>query len=187
MFRKSIMLIAVCLVLLPVARVMAVDLPPAAQDVCQQFAKFLDDGQYKESFVLTAPLLQKDETPDLWHGRIVSERESMGEVKSRTLIGAEMVTKVGDLPEGEYLAVSYKTEFAAHPDSTELFFLVPVEGGYGLVHYKISYNRWPEAIRIILNGLFIVFFIMILLAFLTEGIGRVVQRYEKSRKAANGK
>ncbi len=187
MFRKFVVFLAVCLVLLPCAQAKALDVPPAAQEVCQQFAKFLDEGKYKESFVLTPPMLQKDETPDLWHGRIVSERESMGEVISRKFIGAEMVGKVGDLPEGEYLQVSYQTEFSTHPDSTESFFLVPVDGGYGLVHYKISYNRWPEATKIILNGLFIVFFIMILLALLTEGIGRVVQRYEKSRKAANGK
>ena len=136
---------------------LAVEIPADVSPLVDQVVKELDNDHLKETFKFLAPSIKKDEEPDLWYGRLVSERESMGEVKSRKLLSVEEVEIFGDLPKGKYLQITYQTEFSIHPDSQEMLVFVKEDGKYGLAGYKIQYNRWPEAIKIILNGLFLVF------------------------------
>lgn len=154
-------------------------LPAAAGRVCREFTALMDQGQYRETYSLTAPMIQRFETEALWHGRMASERESMGLVRSRRLVQVKKAEGFADLPRGDYLLAVYETAFAAQPEAQEIVVLTPVKEGYGLVGYRIRYNMWPEALHIILNGLLIVFFIMTLLACVTWLISRLVRRFEK--------
>ena len=112
----------------------------------------------------------------------------MGQVDSRKLIRVDKIETFGSLPQGRYLKAVYQTEFQLYPDSQEIVVLAEIQGqGYGVAGYKVEYDRWPEAIKIIGNGLFIVFFIMCLLAFLTWFVGKVMQKREASKQAAGEK
>jgi hypothetical protein len=169
-------------------RAQAADVPPQVDELSKKFFEIADGGQLKQTYELLAPLVKAIDTPDLWYGHMVSERESMGEAKNRTLLRTETVEKFADLPTGEYLELVFKTEFSKHGDSEEiLVFHQGDNSEYGLVGYKVEYNRWPEALKLIGNGLFLVFFIMGLLAVMTWGVGRVVQMTNKKKPAETEK
>ncbi len=160
-------------------------LPPEAEQVVKSAIDMLDQGRLKETYSLVAPQIKKIESESIWQGRMISERESMGEAKNRRLSKVEEVERYADLKKGRYLKVEYETEFSVHPESREILILAPSpDGAWGLAAYRINYNRWPEAIKIILNGLFLVFFIMITLATITWAIGRVVQSTQKKKKTS---
>ena len=181
-------LVGLVVMMQPAAWCATPDLPPGVEQTAEHMLQLLDQGKFKESFSLTAPMIQKIETTDSWYGRLVSERESMGDVSSRELVSAEHVTSFADLPKGDYLKLIFKTSFSVHPESTEEVVFTQTESGeYGVAGYRTNYNRWPEALKIIGNGLFIVFFIMILLAFLTWVIGKIAQSAQKKAKAKSEK
>lgn len=159
-------------------------IPPEAQQVADHLLQMLDAGKLKESFELASDSIQATDGPALWFGHMESWRGSMGDVKSRKLVGAEIVDKFADRPKGKYLKIIYDTEFTAYPQSQEFVVLMEENGKWGVADYQAQYNRWPEAMKIIGNGLFLVFFIMGLLAVVTYVIGRLIQSGEKRKKAA---
>lgn len=158
-------------------------LPEAAETFVQKFITMMDEGKFKESFELTAPVLEEIGLDVHAYTRKVSERESLGKAAARKLIEVETVKTYADLPEKEYLKIVYHTEFDIDPEAQEVIILDKVGEGYGVADYQIRFNRWPEAIKMIANGLFIVFFIMILLATITWSVGKIVQSAEKRKKA----
>ena len=191
MYRRIMaMLLMAAVVVWSVAVVYAqtAEIPPQAEQIGQKFFEMADQGQLKQTYELVAPLIKTINTPELWYGHMVSERESMGEAKDRTLEGMAEVTKFADLPKGQYLEVKYKTNFPKYGPAVEvLVFLKGDNGQYGLAGYKVNYNRWPEALKLIGNGLFLVFFIMGLLATMTWGVGKVVQMTKKKPAPAEKK
>jgi hypothetical protein len=50
---------------------------------------------------------------------VSSVRKPVGEVKSRELVGAKFTTTLPGGPEGEYVVIQFKTNFADKPDSVE--------------------------------------------------------------------
>lgn len=164
------------------------DLPPAAESVCQKLFEYLDAGQFKESFELAAEVVKEEDSVELWFGHMESWRGSMGQVKERSLIRVEKVKKFADLPEGDYILAVYRTNFSAHPESEEHVVLAGSETeGFTVAGYEVQYNRWPEALKIIGNGIFLVFLIMGLLAGITHLVGVVVQASEKKAAAPEKK
>ena len=159
-------------------------IPPEAQQVADHLLEMLDAGKLKESFELASDSIKATDGPALWFGHMESWRGSMGDVKSRKLVGGEIVDKFADRPKGKYLKITFDTEFTAYPKSQEIVVLMEENGKWGVADYEAQYNRWPEAVKIIGNGLFLVFFIMGLLAFVTWAIGRLIQSGEKRAKAA---
>ena len=155
--------------------------PEAAKLFCDRFFQFIDQGQYQESFALVAPVMEIKERE---YTQNFSEREALGKASERSLSGAETVETFADLPKGQYLKIVYETKFETQPKAREIVVLDKLDNGeYGLAGYQVLYNRWPEAIRMIGSGLFIVFFIMALLAGVTWLVGRAVQSAEKAKKA----
>ena len=153
------------------------ELPASAERFTKSFFELLDQGRSKEAFLLAAPVAGRSQNEFI---NMLSEREDMGEARSRRLAKVETIEHFADLPHGQYLLIEYETTFAVQPHSREILVLDRNDtGAYGLAEYKIQYNRWPQAIRIIANGLFIVFFIMALLSVITWLIGRVVRVVEK--------
>ncbi|MBW2087254.1 MAG: hypothetical protein JRI54_14710, partial [Deltaproteobacteria bacterium] len=98
----------------------------------------------------------------------------------------EKADAFANLPEGDYLLAVYETTFTGQAETRETVVLTSAEDGYKLAAYEFSRNVWPEALRIIGNGLFVVFFIMILLAAVTWAMGKFIQKIENSKKEENG-
>lgn len=163
----------------------ASNLPPDAERLCRELFGLLDQGKLKETYELTSPAFQKLESRENWQGRMISERESIGQSQSRRLVKVEKTDKFADLPAGDYLVAVFETRFSTHPDSRETVVMETTgDGRHGLVWYQVRYNMWPEAATIIGNGLFLVFFIMSLLAALTWLVGRIVQSAGKKKAAS---
>jgi hypothetical protein len=163
------------------------DPPQSAELAAAQFLEMVDKNLLKQSYELTAETVRRTESPILWYGALSSEVGPVGRAEERKLVGAEKREDFGDLPDGEYLAVIYRTRFAKQPEATETVVLQQdPDGMWGVAGYRVDYNRWPEALRIIGSGLVIVFLIMSLLACTTWAVGRVIQSAEK-KKAETGK
>jgi hypothetical protein len=185
MINRHITPVLVCLILLTFSGPVVAQeptLPQEAEDLIQTFFLMSDEAKYEETYGLAPSILQKIKTRSFWANMIRSDRDRMGEIKSRKLIRVERAESFLDLPEGQYLKAVFKTEFSKQTEAEETVVLVKIkDGGYGLAGYEIEYNRWPEAIRIIVNGLLAVVFIMVLLATITWVIGRVIQRMENNK------
>ena len=175
----------VCLILLPLSSPAAdkpQTLPEKTEDLIQTFLSMTDQARYEETYNLAAPVIQKKKTRIGWANLVNSDRGRMGEVNSRRMIRVDRAVSFPDLPDGQYLTAVFQTEFSMQSEVEEMVTVAEVEGGgYGLVGYKLGYNRWPEAISIILNGLLAVVFIMVLLATITWVVGRVIQRVENNK------
>ena len=155
--------------------------PPEALETAKALFEKLDQGQFAESYALAAPAIGRTKVE---FSHMVSERVSMGELKSRILVKSEATQKFADLPEDKYLMLVYETEFSAQSGTLETLVLLPgADGKYGVAGYHLKYNRWPEAIKIIFSGIGIVFLIMALLATITWGIGRIMQSAASGKKA----
>lgn len=157
-------------------------LPDAAEDFSHIFFELLDRCEYRETYSFLSPELQKDTTESRWSIQMQTERELLGEVTSRRLVEIKKVETFADLPPSEYLVAIYDTSFSNQPKAREILVLLPDNGKYHLAAYKTDYNRWPEAARIIVNGLFLVFFIMSLLAVITWIMGQVAQRFNNTKE-----
>jgi hypothetical protein len=162
-----------------------IELPDAAEVLCQEFFEKMDAGRFQDTYELVSPLLKARESEVAWHGRMRTERESMGTVGNRRRVS---VTTVGDYDgfgSGDYLVAVFQTDFSKYPEVRET--LVLASNGDrkpGVVSYRISYNMWPEAALIVRNGLLIVFFIMSLLAAITWAIGKVVKETDGDRSSS---
>jgi hypothetical protein len=182
---KTLIPVLVCLILLPLSSPAAdkpQTLPEKTRDLIQTFLSMTDEARYEETYELAAPTLKKMKTRLGWVNLVKSDRDRMGEVKSRQMVRVDRAVSFPDLPEGQYLSVVFRTEFSKQSEAEEKVTVAAVAGGgYGLVGYELEYNQWPEAIRIIFNGLLAVIFIMVLLAVITWIIGRVIQRAENNK------
>ena len=182
---KTLIPVMVCLILLPLSSPAAdkpQTLPEKTEDLIQTFLSMTDQARYEETYNLAAPVIQKKKTRIGWANLVNSDRGRMGEVNSRRMIRVDRAVSFPDLPDGQYLTAVFQTEFSMQSEVEEMVTVAEVEGGgYGLVGYKLGYNRWPEAISIILNGLLAVVFIMVLLATITWVVGRVIQRVENNK------
>ncbi|MFH1136695.1 MAG: DUF4019 domain-containing protein [Pseudomonadota bacterium] len=163
------------------------EMPDEAAQVVENLLTLLDQGKFKESYSLASALVTEEITRDTWISKM-TERAGMGELKSRKPAGVEKIDVFGDLPKGEYLKVVFDSEFSKVEKAQEIVVLHPgPDGSFSVAGYQILYNRWPEALKIMGNGLFLVFFIMSLLAFLTWLIGKIVQAAERKPKTPQEK
>lgn len=160
-----------------------IDVSEKAKKLGQDFFELSDRQEYNRTYELLAPQIKAIKPQAMWVGRMTSERGSMGAVSSRSLSGAEKVSRHADLAKGNYLKLTYDVVFTNQPEAKEILVLMPLKDGqFGIAGYLVEYNRWPEAIKIMVNGLFLVFFIMSLLAFITWAMGKVIQKLENSNQ-----
>jgi hypothetical protein len=156
-------------------------LPPEAKQTSDRLLELLDAGQYQETYTMVSSVFTI--TPALWNSRMKSRRSSLGEVKSRVLEKVESVRRFADLPEGDYTKITYLTDFADQAETSEIILLNrSKENLWEIAGYEVRYNLWPEALKMVGIGLFVVFFIMILLAIITWTVGKVLQETTKKSK-----
>jgi hypothetical protein len=153
-------------------------LPPEAGQTADKLMELLDAGQYQETYTMASSVVA--DTPALWNSHMQSRRASLGEVESRVVNKVESVRRFADLPEGVYTKITYLTDFANQTEVSEIVVLNKGKDSlWGIAGYEVHYNLWPEALKMIGVGLFIVFFIMVLLATITWTVGKVLQKTTK--------
>ena len=150
-------------------------LPPEARRTADKLLELLDAGQYQETYTMASSVVTV--TPALWNSHMKSRRTSLGEVKSRVLNKVESVRRFADLPEGDYTKITYLTDFANQAEASEIVVLNKGKDSlWEIAGYEVHYNLWPEALKMIGVGLFVVFFIMVLLATITWTVGEVLKK-----------
>ena len=150
-------------------------LPPEAEQTTKKLLELLDAGQYQETYTMVSSVVT--DTATLWNSRVRSRRTSLGEVRSRVLKKIESVRRFADLPEGDYIKITYLTEFVNQSEASEIVLLNRGKDSFWYIAgYDVRYNLWPEALKIIAIGLCVVFFIMLLLAMITWSVGKILRQ-----------
>lgn len=90
-----------------------------AVKAAESWLALVDAKEYKKSWEEAAPFFKEKVSEKDWEKMVSSVREPLGEVKSRELLGAQFTTTLPGAPEGEYVVIQFKTNFADKPDSVE--------------------------------------------------------------------
>ena len=91
----------------------------AAVTAAKEWLALVDAKEYKKSWQEAARFFKDKVTEANWDKMVSSVRKPVGEVKSRELVGAKFTTTLPGGPEGEYVVIQFKTNFADKPDSVE--------------------------------------------------------------------
>lgn len=182
MFRKVLLAALLALVLAGGWALAAGELPAQAAKVHAQFLEELDNGAFGQSYALALPRLKEEYNEYRWRTKMRMVRQNMGLLAQRSAPAVERLANYADLGEGEYLRFVHQVDFEKQHAAQETIVLARSGDGYYVTDYQIDYNKWPEAIKLIVNGLFLVFFIMGLLALITWAIGKFSQRMGKNKK-----
>lgn len=85
----------------------------------ESWLKLVDQGAYARSWDEAAPLFKDAVTRDHWIQSLDKVRKPLGTVKSRKVVAARHTSDLPGAPEGEYVVIQFKTDFANQPDSVE--------------------------------------------------------------------
>lgn len=83
-----------------------------AAKAAEQWLAVVDAGQWSSSWDHAATLFRKAVPKDTWSQQIQSVRSPMGPVVSRTIIGANYTESLPGAPDGRYVVIQYRSEFA---------------------------------------------------------------------------
>ncbi len=92
---------------------------PAAMKAAESWLALVDAEKYSESWEEAAPFFKEKVSKEQWSKMISSVRGPIGTVESRVLLGAQFMTSLPGAPDGKYVVIQFKTNFAKKPDSIE--------------------------------------------------------------------
>lgn len=90
----------------------------------------VDAKDYQKSWDEAAPFFKKKVTAEAWKKMAEPVRQPLGEVASRELLNAQFSKQLPGAPEGEYVVIQFKTEFANRKDAVET--VVPMKDDKGV-------------------------------------------------------
>lgn len=79
----------------------------------------IDEGRYSESWEQACEYFRRVVPKEQWEQQAAGVRGPLGEVVTRELDSAEYTTKLPGAPDGEYVVIRYKTQFANKASSIE--------------------------------------------------------------------
>lgn len=109
-----------------------------AVTVARQWLALVDAKEYKKSWEEAAPYFQEHVALPLWEQQIAAVRKPLGKVTSRELMRAQYATALPGAPEGEYVVIQFKTNFADKPDSIETVTPMMADGSWRVSGYYIK-------------------------------------------------
>jgi hypothetical protein len=117
LFQKC--LLGLILILLPLSGQTSEDKIRDAQKAAIAWLTLIDQNQYGQSWEQAAQLFKQQVEADTWSKQLSGGREPLGIVSSRVLINATYSTSLAGAPDGEYVVIQFKTEFANKKNSVE--------------------------------------------------------------------
>ena len=84
-----------------------IEIPDAAQVLCHEFFEKLDAGRFQDTYELASPLLKARESETAWHGRMRTERESMGTLGNRRRLSVTRVRDFAGFGPGDYFVALF--------------------------------------------------------------------------------
>jgi len=110
MKRSSCLILMLCLAFATLA--FAQDNTKAAEAASEAWLKFVDSGDYSQSWVEASSLFKAAVTEKQWEQKITAARHPLGALISRKLKSAKYTTTLPGAPDGQYVVIQYDTSFA---------------------------------------------------------------------------
>jgi uncharacterized protein DUF4019 len=101
------------------ALAVAEDKTQPAQAASEAWLKFVDSGDYPQSWVEASSLFKAHVTEKDWVRQIRAARQPPGALFSRTLKSAEYTTTLPGAPDGQYVVIQYESSFANKKSAIE--------------------------------------------------------------------
>ncbi len=101
------------------ALAVAEDKTQAAQAASEAWLKFVDSGDYPQSWVEASSLFKAHVTEKDWVRQIRAARQPLGALFSRTLKSAQYTTTLPGAPDGQYVVIQYESSFADKKSAIE--------------------------------------------------------------------
>ena len=114
----SIVLIALVFTTLSIAQD-TTDKTKSAEQAAEAWLKFVDSGDYSQSWIQASSLFKSHVTEKEWEQQIQAARGPLGALISRKLKSAQYKTELPGAPDGEYVVIRYDSNFANKKDAIE--------------------------------------------------------------------
>jgi hypothetical protein len=109
-----------------------------AQPVAAEFLALVDDGKYAESWQSLAPLVRDKVKQQEWIEKLDKARSRSGGVVQRAQKSTRSVTALKDSPEGEYIIISYESDFQKAEDVSEYVAVMRDGDSWKVAGYSIQ-------------------------------------------------
>ena len=113
-----IVLIALAFTVLGVAQDDAAKIN-AAEQSAEAWLKFVDSGDYSQSWVEASSSFKAAVTEKEWERKVQAVRGPLGALISRKLKSAEYTRTLPGAPDGQYVVIQYDTSFANKKSAVE--------------------------------------------------------------------
>lgn len=120
---------------------LAQDSPAAIQAATQAADNWLllaDAGKHAEGWLQGAGALRAAVTQQQWNDAVSAARAPFGALKSRQLASANYTRKLPGAPEGEYVVLQYRTEFASRSGVETVVPMREADGSWKVSGYFIK-------------------------------------------------
>jgi len=97
----------------------AQDKSKAAEAASEAWLKFVDSGDYSQSWVEASSLFKAAVKEKDWERQVRAARKPLGALFSRKLKSAEYATKLPGAPDGQYVVIQYDSSFANQKSAVE--------------------------------------------------------------------
>jgi hypothetical protein len=93
------------------------DAVKAGTETAKQWVKLVDDQQYDKTWDHVGKVFKSSFKQADWSDMLKKGRDQLGTVKKRELGKAEFITELPGAPKGEYVVVTWNTEFQNQPEA----------------------------------------------------------------------
>jgi len=111
----SVVVVALVFATLGVAQ----DKTKAAEAAAESWLKFVDSGDYSQSWVEASSLFKAAVTEKEWEQKVKAARQPLGALFDRKLKSAEYKTTLPGAPDGQYVVIQYDSSFANKKSAVE--------------------------------------------------------------------
>jgi hypothetical protein len=111
--------VLITFVLISSALTVAQNNTQAAQQAAQSWLRFVDSGDYSQSWVEASSLFKAAVTEQDWVRKVKAVRQPLGALISRKLKSATPITQLPGAPDGQYVVIQYDTSFANKKSAVE--------------------------------------------------------------------
>jgi hypothetical protein len=110
----------------------------AGSIAAKEWLKIVDAGEYVESWQKSDAFLKSQLTQTESSAALAGVRTPLGQVRSRSELGAKEYSSLPGVPDGEYLVIQFQTEFQNKTSATETLTLSKSSGDWLPVGYFIK-------------------------------------------------
>jgi Protein of unknown function (DUF4019) len=91
----------------------------AAEDAAEAWLRFVDSGDYSQSWIEASSLFKSHVTEKEWEQQAQAARGPLGALISRKLRWAQFKTELPGAPDGQYVVIQYDSSFASKKSAVE--------------------------------------------------------------------